>query len=106
MSAVTPNEEVFYSIGLLRSAVAGDWEHLERQNDEILSFCSQEGIEFKQYLPHYTTQMDWMKHFGAKWDVFVDRKRRYDPKGLLSPGQQIFKTQSRIHDDVPSHVAN
>lgn len=84
-----PDEDIFYSIGLLRSGVHA-WECLEDQNKEILHFCNQAGIDHKQYLPHYTTRSDWMKHFGSKWKIFVERKRRYDPKALLSPGQQIF----------------
>ncbi|KAG6489292.1 hypothetical protein ZIOFF_050561 [Zingiber officinale] len=90
MSAVTPNEEIFYSIGLLRSATSGEWQELERQNEEILGFCHELGIELKQYLPHYTEQSDWARHFGHKWDKFVELKKRYDPKAILSPGQQIF----------------
>lgn len=90
MSAVTPNEDMFYSIGLLRSSTSDEWEELERQNEEILRFCHEQGIEFKTYLPHYTAQSDWVKHFGHKWDRFVELKRRYDPKSILSPGQQIF----------------
>ncbi|RWW28428.1 hypothetical protein GW17_00007092 [Ensete ventricosum] len=92
MSATIPDEDIFYAIGILRSATKGDWKHLDDQNDEILGFCNHAGIEFKQYLPHYTTQADWKKHFGLKWDRFVQLKRRYDPKALLSPGQQIFTT--------------
>ncbi|RRT43367.1 hypothetical protein B296_00036542 [Ensete ventricosum] len=97
MSAVIPDEEIFYSIGLLRSAIMGDWEHLDDQNDEILRFCRREGIEYKQYLPHYTAQTDWMKHFGLKWNAFVELKRRYDPKLLLSPGQRIFTSSLIEH---------
>nr|XP_018681643.1 PREDICTED: cytokinin dehydrogenase 6-like isoform X2 [Musa acuminata subsp. malaccensis] len=97
MSAVIPDEEIFYSIGLLRSAIMGDWEHLDDQNDEILRFCHREGIEYKQYLPHYTAQTDWMKHFGLKWNVFVDLKRRYDPKLVLSPGHRIFTSSLIEH---------
>ncbi|CAL9095368.1 unnamed protein product [Musa textilis] len=97
MSAVIPDEEIFYSIGLLRSAIMGDWEHLDDKNDEILRFCHREGIQYKQYLPHYTAQTDWMKHFGLKWNVFVELKRRYDPKLLLSPGQRIFTSSLMDH---------
>lgn len=89
-SAVVPDEEVFYTIGLLRSAVNDDLEFLEAENAEILRFCNEAGIELKKYLPHYTTQSDWMKHFGPKWGKFVEMKMKYDPKALLSPGQRIF----------------
>lgn len=88
-SAVTPDEEVFYAVGLLRSATNG-WEHLEDQNREILNFCDQSGIRIKQYLPHYLTNVEWKKHFGRKWNMFVERKMKFDPKEILSPGQKIF----------------
>ncbi|ONK80994.1 uncharacterized protein A4U43_C01F24070 [Asparagus officinalis] len=90
MSAVIPDEEIFYSIGLLRSATIDNWKSLENQNEEILRFCEQGGINFKQYLPHYGHVDDWKKHFGSKWDMFVSMKRKYDPKALLSRGQLIF----------------
>ncbi|RWW28192.1 hypothetical protein GW17_00007345 [Ensete ventricosum] len=72
MSAPIPDEEeVFYTIGLLPSATREDWEYFDKQHHEILSFCHQEGIEFKQYLPQYVTEMDWMKHFGRKRDSIL-----------------------------------
>ncbi|MQL77383.1 hypothetical protein Taro_009793 [Colocasia esculenta] len=90
MSSVTPDEDVFYSVGMLWAATAGGWEKLEEQNAQVLRYCDEAGIEVKQYLPHYTRRDEWMKHFGPKWDMFVERKRKYDPKALLSPGQGIF----------------
>ncbi|KAF7028661.1 hypothetical protein CFC21_040543 [Triticum aestivum] len=93
-SAVFPEEEeVFYTVGILRSAVSdGDLGRLEEQNDEILRFCEEAGIRCVQYLSYYADQAGWeKKHFGpAKWTRFVDRKRKYDPKAILSRGQRIF----------------
>ncbi|XP_038985194.1 cytokinin dehydrogenase 6-like [Phoenix dactylifera] len=97
MSSVIPDEEIFYSIGLLWSAIMDDWEYLENLNMEIIQFCDQKGIKYKQYLPHYLSQEDWMKHFGPRWDKFVEMKRKYDPKALLSPGQKIFTTSLVDH---------
>uniref|UniRef100_A0A453EDP1 cytokinin dehydrogenase n=1 Tax=Aegilops tauschii subsp. strangulata TaxID=200361 RepID=A0A453EDP1_AEGTS len=93
-SAVFPEEEeVFYTVGILRSAVSeGDLGRLEEQNEEILRFCEEAGIPCVQYLPYYAGQAGWeKKHFGpAKWARFVERKRKYDPKAILSRGQRIF----------------
>ncbi|KAH7657477.1 cytokinin dehydrogenase protein [Dioscorea alata] len=96
MSAVIPEEEIFYSIGLLRSGLH-DLEYLEKQNKEILHFCDQQGIRFKQYLPRYSTQAEWMNHFGSKWDAFVQMKMKYDPRAILSPGQGIFTSSLVDH---------
>ncbi|XAR53443.1 Cytokinin dehydrogenase [Bertholletia excelsa] len=90
MSAVIPDEDTFYTVGLLLSSKGNDWESLEKQNKEILQFCERAGINAKQYLPHYSTMEDWMNHFGPKWNIFKERKAQFDPKMILSPGQRIF----------------
>ncbi|KAG9455674.1 hypothetical protein H6P81_000182 [Aristolochia fimbriata] len=95
MSTAVPDEEVFYTIGLLRSAATvEDLEYQEKENREILRFCETDCTGFKQYLPHYETKEDWEKHFGNKWDKFVEMKTKYDPKAILSPGQKIFSTST------------
>ncbi|XP_073288292.1 cytokinin dehydrogenase 5-like [Primulina huaijiensis] len=95
-SAVTPNENVFYLVAFLRSALDNGDEtqtlkFLENQNKQILRFCKDKGIEAKQYLPHYTTQQEWMHHFGDKWELFSERKMKFDPRNILANGQGIFK---------------
>lgn len=94
-SVVTPNEEVFYLVALLRSALENGEEtqslqYLTDQNRKVLKFCEDEKIAIKQYLPHYTTQQDWMNHFGSKWDQFYKMKMKFDPKRILATGQRIF----------------
>ncbi|RLM91314.1 cytokinin dehydrogenase 1-like [Panicum miliaceum] len=91
MSAATPAEDVFYVVSLLFSSVAGDLAKLQAQNQRILRFCDLAGIQYKSYLARYTNRGDWIRHFGAdKWSRFVEMKNKYDPKKLLSPGQDIF----------------
>ena len=36
------------------------------------------------------TRADWRQHFGASWHDFERAKRRFDPKGILTPGAGIF----------------
>jgi cytokinin dehydrogenase len=36
------------------------------------------------------THTDWLRHYGTAWPAFATAKRRYDPAGLLAPGQGIF----------------
>lgn len=90
MSAVIPDEEVFYTVGFLHSSGFDDWESFDYQNKEILNFCETAGIKVKQYLPHYNTQQGWINHFGSTWKTFRERKALFDPKKILSPGQRIF----------------
>ncbi|KAJ4959186.1 hypothetical protein NE237_026297 [Protea cynaroides] len=96
-------EEIFYLIALLRfnqsergRAVV---EEDVAQNEEILRSCRENGLDLKQYLPHYTTKDEWKRHFGKKWSRFVERKAYFDPLALLSPGQSIF---SRIRQQGSS----
>ncbi|RVW71131.1 Cytokinin dehydrogenase 3 [Vitis vinifera] len=63
-SAVIPDEDIFYTVGLLHSSGADDWEPLENQNKEILKFCDKAGIKIKRYLSRYTTKKDWMNHLA------------------------------------------
>ena len=91
MSAVIPEEDVFYTVGFLHSSGFDDWQLFYDQNKEILKYCENAGIEVKQYLPHYSNHEDWMKHFGhSKWKTFNERKAMFDPKKILSRGQRIF----------------
>ncbi|KAF3793298.1 Cytokinin dehydrogenase 5 [Nymphaea thermarum] len=90
MSAVVPTEEVFYSVCLLRSAV-DDWGFYEEQNRQILRACDERKIEVKMYLPHYTEERAWKRHYGEdRWATLLERKAKYDPRGILATGQKIF----------------
>ncbi|PAN28207.1 hypothetical protein PAHAL_5G138300 [Panicum hallii] len=93
-SVVTPDEEVFYLVAFLRSAVPGAPESLEalsRQNQRILDFCAEAGIGAKQYLPNHKAPREWAEHFGAaRWERFARLKAEFDPRGILATGQGIF----------------
>lgn len=95
-SMVTPKEDIFYLVAFLSSAMPSSngtdgLEYILGQNKRILEVCETANLETKQYLPHYTTQDDWKKHFGSQWEDFVRRKFTYDPLAILTPGQRIFK---------------
>lgn len=95
-SLVTPEEDIFYQVAFLSSAVPSSTgkdglEHILAQNQRILHFCSRANLKVKQYLPHYSTQEEWQAHFGPQWEVFVQKKSTYDPLAILAPGQRIFK---------------
>ncbi|CAL0304979.1 unnamed protein product [Lupinus luteus] len=92
MSAVTPNEDIFYVLGLYRSTGfdKGEVEASEAQNQQILQFCKNAGIEIKKYLASYKTHEEWVEQYGSKWQLIEDRKAKFDPNRILSPGQKIF----------------
>ncbi|XP_073298604.1 cytokinin dehydrogenase 2-like [Primulina huaijiensis] len=90
MSAVIPDEDVFYTIGLLHSSNPNTFEKFDELNNEILRLSEKAGIKVKQYLPYIKSKEDWVKHFGSKWSIFQKRKTMFDPKMILSRGQRIF----------------
>lgn len=90
MSAAIPDEDIFYTVGLLYTSGINGWQVYEDQNKAILGFCEKAGIVVKQYLPNHATKEEWTKHFGSKWTNFMEKKARFDPKNILSPGQRIF----------------
>ncbi|OEL16884.1 Cytokinin dehydrogenase 7 [Dichanthelium oligosanthes] len=101
MTAMTPtdDEEVFYAVSLLWSALSvDDVEQLEKANESVLDLCAQTGIECKQYLPHHTSQDGWQRYFGAKWGKVAELKAQYDPQAILSPGQKIFPSRAEAAD--------
>ncbi|KAK8546089.1 hypothetical protein V6N13_067324 [Hibiscus sabdariffa] len=95
-SVVIPEEDVFYLVAFLSSAVPSSTgtdglDHILIQNKRILEFCEIACLGIKQYLPHYSTQREWKAHFGSRWEVFARRKSSYDPLAMLAPGQRIFQ---------------
>ncbi|KAJ4765974.1 Cytokinin dehydrogenase 1 [Rhynchospora pubera] len=92
MSTMIPDEEIFYTFGLLRSSSREKLQVMIDENDKILQFCNLAGIKYKQYLPHYATTKGWMKHFGKKWNNFLAMKAKYDPELILSPGSTILSS--------------
>ncbi|GJM92960.1 hypothetical protein PR202_ga09469 [Eleusine coracana subsp. coracana] len=97
-SVVTPDEDVFYLVAFLRSALPGasnpaqSLEALAAQNQQILDFCAEAGIGAKQYLPNHKAQHEWVDHFGAaRWERFARLKAEYDPRAILASGQGIFR---------------
>ncbi|XP_030457982.1 cytokinin dehydrogenase 1 [Syzygium oleosum] len=98
-SLVTPDEDIFYMVAFLPSAVPSpsgtkSLEHILAQNERIKSLSSTMFLGIKQYLCHYSTQEEWQTHFGPQWEVFVQRKSEYDPLAILGPGQRIFQRTS------------
>ncbi|KAL8040360.1 hypothetical protein ABFX02_10G093000 [Erythranthe guttata] len=90
ISAVIPDEEVFYMLGLLHSTGHDKYHIYDKFNDRILRLCKKAGVNVKQYLPQYKSKQDWIKHYGSKWKIIRQTKATFDPKMILSPGQRIF----------------
>lgn len=91
---VLPQGEIFYLVALLRftheNPKVSEIKQMVAQNQEVVQTCIKNGFDFKLYFPHYESTVEWKSHFGDQWERFVDRKRQFDPKAILAPGQKIF----------------
>ncbi|KAI3443626.1 hypothetical protein Pfo_000291 [Paulownia fortunei] len=96
MSAVTPDEDIFYMLALLHSSRPDEYQIIDKLNNEIVRFCEKAGIKAKQYLAYYKSKQDWIKNYGSKWGTIQQRKAKFDPKNILSPGQRIFNSDLSI----------
>ncbi|KAH9552870.1 hypothetical protein CY35_09G089200 [Sphagnum magellanicum] len=91
-AAVVPDEEVFYVVAFLKNALPSrpGLESMLDENARILRVC--EDLNGKHYLPKYTEEEQWKRHFGCeKWTAFVQNKHMFDPHGILAPGHNIFR---------------
>ncbi|KAF1864437.1 hypothetical protein Lal_00021859 [Lupinus albus] len=79
-----------FNEGILQSTRVDNVGAIQAQNQEILQFCKDNGIEIREYLTGNKTNEGWVQHFGSKWQIFEGRKAEFDPKKILSPGQGIF----------------
>ncbi|RDX68502.1 Cytokinin dehydrogenase 4, partial [Mucuna pruriens] len=83
MSAVTPDEDIFYIVNFFHSANGLDQvKKYQAQNQQILQFCKDADIKITEYLTGNKTHQEWVEHFGSKWKLFEDRKAEFDPKRI------------------------
>lgn len=101
MSAVIPDEAVFYAVSILLAAqpltaAKNSVEQILAQNRKILNFCRTAKLGVKQYLGYHKTMAEWRAHFGSGWDNFQELKTTYDPFSILGPGQRIFRPRTTM----------
>ncbi|RSS83389.1 FAD-binding protein [Streptomyces sp. WAC06614] len=89
--AVQPNESVAYLFDLLRFPNPGEpnIQGMIDQNRRLYDIAVAMGA--KRYLVGSIpmSHADWKTHFGNRWSGFVAAKKKYDPTGILTPGQNF-----------------
>ncbi|PRX48194.1 FAD/FMN-containing dehydrogenase [Prauserella shujinwangii] len=89
----TPFGELAWLFALLRTGDPYDVEGCARmvaRNREIFERVRDRGgtVYPVNMLP--MSAKDWETHFGAAWPELAAAKRRFDPRGILTPGQRVF----------------
>jgi cytokinin dehydrogenase len=90
-----PDEEVIFLFSVLRTAAPDSGGALPVR--ELLA-ANRKLFEQARRLGGYQypigsiplTPADWRQHYGQEWRFLAAARRRYDPAGILTPGQGIF----------------
>jgi cytokinin dehydrogenase len=84
------SDEVFYMVSFLSNKLpeAASLSKMLEEDKSILRVT--EKLGGKQYLPRHQDMNQWKRHFGSKWEKFVQNKQMFDPRTILAPGQNLF----------------
>lgn len=89
--AVLPDQELGWHFDLLAFPGPGaDTAAMLERNRQLYDLAVELGG--KRYLIGAVpgmTRADWQRHYGGLWERVVAAKRRWDPAGILTPGQGI-----------------
>lgn len=91
-----PDEPVIFVFSLLRTAAPDSGGALSA---DVMLADNRSLFEQGRALGGYQypvgsipmTKADWAQHFGPQWAFLAAARQRYDPGGILTPGQGIFK---------------
>jgi len=85
-----PDEPICYLFSLLRTALPETVGALLSQNRGVYEALRDMGGKRYAATAVPFSPADWRDHFGATWPLFAWAKKRFDPKGILTPGPRIF----------------
>ncbi|WP_406193777.1 FAD-binding protein [Kitasatospora sp. NBC_01560] len=89
--AVMPAEPVAWHFDLLSFPAPGADSAAALRRNRLL-YDRAVALGGKRYLVGAIpgmTRTDWRRHYGTRWAAAVAAKQRYDPAGILTPGQGI-----------------
>jgi len=92
------SEEIFYMVAFLSNKLPENAEarsKMMQDNESILEIVEQ--LRGKHYLPKHQHIRQWRRHFGSKWEAFVESKQAFDPRAILAPGQNLFKAGAQFN---------
>lgn len=94
-----PDGEVFFLLALLRAVSPPDDAEAERliaDNDALYARVLAAGGTQYPVNALRLTPAGWRTHYGDRWPAVLRAKDRFDPRGVLTPGQGIFEPLSRV----------
>lgn len=89
----TPDAPPPFLLALLRAVPADDTDAVERLLTANRTAYERVAAVGGTHYPVGSVPFgpaDWRRHYGTAWPRLAAAKRRYDPAGLLAPGQGVF----------------
>jgi cytokinin dehydrogenase len=88
--AVTPAADVFFAIEVLSSVAPAQVASRLGGNRKLYELARDVGGKRHPAGSLQFTAGDWREHFGGLYPMFVERKRLFDPRNVLTPGHGMF----------------
>ena len=88
-----PDESVVFPFNLIRIPAANDVAEMARmvaQNRALHDRIRNAGGTQYPVGAFPMSRDDWKDHFGSKWPLLREAKRRCDPNNVLTPGYNVF----------------
>ncbi|MCP3371204.1 FAD-binding protein [Bradyrhizobium cajani] len=88
-----PDERIVFPFNLIRIPAVADKANAERQvaqNRAIYDRIRAAGGMLYPVSALAMSSQDWADHFGPRWPLLREARRRHDPGGILTPGYDLF----------------
>ena len=89
-----PDESVAFPFNLIRMPASNDTAKVEQMvagNRVLYDRIRNAGLVLYPVSALPMSSGEWRDHFGPKWSLLHDAKRRYDPLDTLTPGYEVFR---------------
>ena len=89
-----PDESVAFPFNLIRMPASNDTAKVEQMvagNRVLYDRIRNAGGVLYPVSALPMSSNEWRDHFGSKWSLLHDAKRRYDPLDTLTPGYDVFR---------------
>ncbi|MBR0818624.1 FAD-binding protein [Bradyrhizobium liaoningense] len=88
-----PDERVVFPFNLIRIPASADKAHADQQltrNRMLYDRIRAAGGMLYPVSALAMSSQDWADHFGPRWPLLREARRRHDPGGILTPGYDLF----------------
>jgi FAD/FMN-containing dehydrogenase len=89
-----PQERIVFPFNLVRMPMSDDAAGAQRlvaDNRVVYDRIREAGGVLYPVSAFPMSRDDWTEHFGPRWPLLRDARRRYDPRGTLTPGYEVFR---------------